>query len=87
MPEPPAKWPRSNRTDAVSDPLSDLDWAQLRTFSPAQLRVRALRLLDMTDEFPALERPLLGLAATLNNRANALERTAPSRVRIPLLLR
>jgi hypothetical protein len=70
------KPPRGTRADAVLEPLSGLSRAQLLTSSPAQLRARALRLLEMADEFPdhELEHLLLGLAAEFSARADALQR-------------
>jgi hypothetical protein len=49
---------------------------QLHAFSPAQLRARALRLLEMADEFPDhdMEEVLLKLAAEFGARASALGR-------------
>jgi hypothetical protein len=71
----PPKPPRT-RADAVLEPSSGLSRAQLLTSSPAQLRARALRLLEMADEFPdhGLELQLLELAAELSARADALDR-------------
>ena len=69
------KPPRGTRTDAL-EPLSGLAPVQLFAFTPAQLRARALRLLDMADEFPdddELEQLLLKLAVELSARADALE--------------
>jgi hypothetical protein len=74
MHKPSPKPARGARTDA-EEPLPDLSLAQLRAFSPAQLRARALRLSEMADEFPdhELELLLLELATELSARADALE--------------
>ena len=72
---PTAKSPRRTRSDA-EEPLLSLSPLQLLACTPAQLRARALRLLDMADEFldDELEHLLLGLAAEFSARADALER-------------
>ena len=48
----------------------------LQALSSAQLRARALRLLEMTKEFPDhdMEQLLLQMAGELNAQADALER-------------
>lgn len=59
-----------------AEPLPGLSREQLCASSPAQLRARALRLLEMADEFPDddMGEVLLKLAIELNARADALGR-------------
>jgi hypothetical protein len=69
MHKPSPKPTRGVRTDA-EEPLPGL------SREPAQLRARALRLLEMADEFPDddMGQTLLKLAAEFSARATALER-------------
>jgi hypothetical protein len=73
--KPSPKPARCARTDA-EEPVPGLSSAQLLALSPAQLRARAQRLLEMADEFPGhdMGQLLLKLAAEFSARANALER-------------
>jgi hypothetical protein len=75
MHQPSPKPARGARPDA-EEPLPGLSREQLRASSPAQLRARARRLLEMADEFPDddMGEVLLKLAAELNARADALGR-------------
>ena len=76
MPRPSPAPAQAARPDA-EEPLLSLSRAQLRAFTPAQLRARALRLLEMADEFPDhdMGQALPKLAAEFCARADALERT------------